>query len=124
MDRIRTLPGAESVAAAVALRNLKSYSENAMKHLFAAGCMVIPGSPGEVDPHSNTYVRKHFYCSTLKKNLRALRTAKTAAAVLIKHMEYINNGDGDPEQGRLPVWLQYSANQSHPNHVVSMMSPW
>ena len=38
-------------------------------------------------------------------------------------MEYINNGDGDPEQARLPVWLQYSANQSHPNHVVSMMCP-
>ena len=38
-------------------------------------------------------------------------------------MEYINNGDGDPEQERLPVWLQYSANQSNPNHLVGMMCP-
>ena len=109
MDRINMLPGAESVEAAVALRNLRTYAETAMKHLFAAGCMVLPGIPTIVDSHSHDYVRRYFSGASLKKFLRALRTAKTAASTLIKHMDHINNGDGDPEQGKLSTWLRYSA---------------
>ena len=116
------LPGAESVEAAVALRNLKTYAESAIKHLFAVGCMVTPGNPTTVDSHSHDYVRRHFSGAPLKKFLRALRTAKAAASDLIKHMDLISNGDGDPEQGKLSTWLRQSATQSHHNQGAGTMS--
>ena len=77
MSRITTLSGAESVTAAVALRNLKGLSEDAMKHIFATGCMVIPGRPSTIDIHSDNHVKQHFYGGPLKKFLRALKEAKT-----------------------------------------------
>ena len=101
MSRITSLAGAESVAAAFALRNLKTYADDAIRLIFATGCMVLPSNFSAIDPHSSEHARKYFYGGPLKKFLRALKKTKTKATELMNHLDAINDGDGHPEQGKL-----------------------
>ena len=39
------------------------------------------------------------------------------------HLEALNQGDGDPEQGKLAVWTRYHSSPAHPNHTIGLMSP-
>ena len=85
-----------------------------MLKIFATWCMVLPGDPSTIDIHSDDYVKQHFYGVPLKKFLRAIKTAKTAATILKKHLDFVNDGEGHPEEGKLPVCLRYSASPAHP----------
>ena len=123
MSRITSLAGAESVAAAFALRNLKMYADDAIRLIFATGCMVLPSNFSAIDPHSSEHARKYFYGGPLKKFLRALKKTKTKATELMNHLDAINDGDGHPEQGKLSVWLRYLASPLQSNYVAGMMCP-
>ena len=116
------LAGAESVAAAVALRNLKKHAEDAIRLIFASGCMVLPTDFSVIDPHSSEHAKKYFLGGPLKQFLRALKKTKTKTTELMHHLEALNQGDGDPEQGKLAIWTRYSASPAHPNHITGMMS--
>ena len=60
MRSISTLTGAESVAAAVALRNLKKHAGDSLRLVFASGCRVLVNNLTVVDPHSYNHAKKYF----------------------------------------------------------------
>jgi hypothetical protein len=107
MRSISTLNGAESVAAAVALRNLKKHAEDALKLIFASGCMVLVNNLTVIDPHSYDHASKYFLGCPMKKFLRALKKTKTKTTELMHHLEALS-GDGDPDQGKLALWTPVS----------------
>ena len=57
MSSISLLSGAESIATAVAPRNLKKHAEDALRLVFASGCMVLVNNLTEVDPHSYKHAK-------------------------------------------------------------------
>ena len=122
MSSVKTLEGVESVAAAVALRNLKKHAEDALKLIFASGCMVRQNDHSLVDPLSYNHAKKYFLGVPLKKFLRALRKTKTKVTELMHHLEALS-GDGHPEQGKLAVWTRYRSSPAHPNHTIGLLSP-
>ena len=117
MSSVKTLEGVESVAAAVALRNLKKHAEDALKLIFASGGMVRQNDPSLIDPLSYKHAKKYFLGVPLKKFLRALRKTKTKVTELMHHLEALS-GDGHPEQGKLAVWTRYRSSPAHPNHTI------
>ena len=123
MLSISPLDGAESVAAAVALRNLKKHAEDALKLIFASGCMVLPNDHSIIDPQSYDHAKKYFLGVPLKKFLRALKKTKTKTTELMHHLEALNHGDGHPEQGKIAVWTRYHSSPAHPNHTIGLLSP-
>ena len=117
MARIQTLPPAESVPAAIALRYLKTTAEDAMVKLHATGCMASVFDSITIDQHSKSYSETKWGGAPVEEFLRALRTSKIAADLLMQHIDYMHDGDGDPEEGKLPVWLRYSASPDDANHI-------
>jgi hypothetical protein len=122
MNSKNTLEGDESVAASVALRNLKKHAEEALKLIFASGCMVRRNDPSLVDPLSYEHAKKYFLGVPLKIFLRALRKTKTEVTKVMHHLEALG-GDGHPELGKLAVWTRYHSSPAHPDHITGLLSP-
>ena len=123
MASINKLGTEEMLTAALALRNLKKFTEEAVTAVFATGCMVQKYDLTQVDPLSQAHASKHFLGSPVKKYLRALRSAKTRTMEAMHHLEALCGFDGNPEFGQLAIWTKFRASPAAKGHVIGLLSP-
>ena len=88
-----------------------------MVKLHAAGTMASIIDGITIDQHSKKFSDTIWGGAPVEEFLGALRTTKIAADLLMQHIVYLNDGDGHPEEGKLPVWLRYSLSYTSPHHI-------